>query len=75
MSGPDTKREMLTDAYDKAALAMIGIECAAALLAESGAVDRMPKLRDWLVASIVENAATIREGLDGLNPYSGGGVS
>lgn len=66
--------EALTDAYDKAALAMNSIDCAAALLAEGGAVDRIPKLRAWLVASITDNVALIREGLDGLNPYSVGGA-
>jgi hypothetical protein len=62
-----------TDAYDKAALAIINMASAARLLLSSNPADHASKMghnnRDFLLASILDNATVAGEGLDVLSPY------
>ena len=66
-----------TDAYDKAALAITNMAAAARLLLGSSPDDHTDKIghenRDFLLASILDNATAAKEGLHVLSPYSDGG--
>jgi hypothetical protein len=64
----------VTDAYDKASLAIVNMASAARLLLSSSPDDHTSKMghenRDFLLASILDNAAAADEGLHLLSPYS-----
>jgi hypothetical protein len=64
----------VTDAYDKASLAILNMACAARLLLSSSPDGHTSKMghdeRDFLLASILDNAKVADEGLRVLSPYS-----
>jgi hypothetical protein len=64
-----------TDAYDKASLAITNMACAARLLLSSNPDEHTSEMgqdeRDFLLASILDNAKVADEALDVLTPYKG----
>jgi hypothetical protein len=64
----------VTDAYDKASLAVLNMACAARLLLNSSPDEHTSEMghneRDFLLASILDNAKVADQGLRVLSPYS-----